>query len=184
MSKVYSHSESGINEIQRIGISQLLVRKQPVRRSGSKDKEGIMRRNKYIIFSIIGAVISMGLLMATTHSQETHRALSQIIIYRGELPYEGEIAERGVGITTFTLTVGEEMIITAQGVDEEGNDVPIWPTWKADKELSISVVEGRSKTAVVKALKEGVPVFFSAVYITDDGKKVTGEVMGEVKPEE
>lgn len=73
------------------------------------------------------------------------------------------------------------MTVTAKGVDAEGHDVPIWPTWKADKELSIKVVEGRSKTAVVKALKEGAPVFFSAVYITDDGKKVIGEVMGEIK---
>ncbi|GAF78095.1 unnamed protein product, partial [marine sediment metagenome] len=66
----------------------------------------------------------------------------------------------------------------------EGNDVAIWPTWKADKELSIRVVEGRSKTAVVKAPKEYAGVLFiTAIYITDAGKKVKGEIMGEVKPD-
>jgi hypothetical protein len=116
----------------------------------------------------------MFVLMPTAQSQEKG-ALALIIIYKGE------VAGTGPGITAFKLTVGEEMTVTAKGVDEKGNDVPIWPTWKADKELSIRVVEGRSKTAVVKALKEGAPLFFSAIYITDDGKKVTGECIGEVK---
>lgn len=91
------------------------------------------------------------------------------------------MAGTGTGITTFKLTVGEEIKVTAKGVDTEGKEVNIWPTWKADKELSILVVEGRSKTIVVKALKEGAPLFISAIYITDEGKKVKGEGMGEVK---
>lgn len=135
-----------------------------------------MKTHKHIILILVGAVIFASLFFSTALGQEKHGPLAQIIIYKGET------AGTGVGITTFKLTVGEEMAVTAKGVDEEGNDVPIWPTWKADKELSIRVVEGRSKTAMVKALKEGAPVFFSAVYVTDDGKKVTGEAMGEIKP--
>ncbi len=109
-------------------------------------------------------------------SQESSNAVEQIVIYKGDK------AGTGPGMAAFKLTVGEEIIVTAKGIDIEGKEVPIWPTWKADKELSIKVVEGRSKTAVIKALKEGAPVFFEAIYIRDDGKKVTGVVGGEVKP--
>ena len=135
-----------------------------------------MKRINSAISIIIAASVFSALLAATAVAQNQPGPLIQIIIYKGE------VAGTGVGLTTFKLTVGEEMTVTAKGVDKEGKDVPIWPTWKADKELSIRVVEGRSKTAVVKALKEGAPVFFSALYITDDGKKVSGEEMGEVKP--
>lgn len=135
-----------------------------------------MKTYKHNILILIVLVVSGIFLISTAAGQQKHGPLTQIIIYKGE------VAETGTGITTFKLVVGEEITVTAKGVDENGNDVPIWPTWKADKELSIRVVEGRSKTAIVKALKEGAPVFFSAVYITDEGKKVTGEVMGEVKP--
>jgi len=124
---------------------------------------------------LIGVLVLVALSITTAFSQEKHGALAQIIIYKGET------AGTGTGITTFKLTVGGEITVTAKGMDSEGNEVPIWPTWKADKELSVRVVEGRSKTAVLRALKEGAPVFFSAVYITDEGKKVTGEVMGEIK---
>jgi len=138
-----------------------------------------MKKNRFIIFSIVCAVILSTSLLLTLQAEEKCGPLSQIIIYKGE------VAGTGVGITTFKLKVDEEMKVTAKGVDEEGNEVPIWPTWRGDKELSIRVVKGRSKTAVVKALKEVAgAVFFSAVYITDDGKKVKGEVMGEIKPKE
>lgn len=135
-----------------------------------------MKTNRQNILILIVLVVSGIFFISTAVGQQKHGPLTQIIIYKGE------VAGTGTGITTFKLVVGEEMTVTAKGVDENGNDVPIWPTWKADKELSIRVVEGRSKTAVVKALQEGAPVFFSAVYITDEGKKVTGEAMGEVKP--
>ncbi len=135
-----------------------------------------MKTNKHIALILVSAAILMFLSSMTAYSQEKHGPLTQIIIYKGEA------AGTGVGLEVFKLTVGEELTVTAKGVDSEGKDVPIWPTWKADKELSIQVAEGRSKTAIVKALKEGAPVFFSAVYITDDGKKVIGEAMGEIKP--
>ncbi|MCL4512335.1 MAG: hypothetical protein M1470_14940 [Bacteroidetes bacterium] len=135
-----------------------------------------MKTNKHIILSVISAATLMTLLTFTVHSQTKTGPLTQIIIYKGE------VAGTGTGINAFKLMVGEEITVTAKGIDKEGNDVPIWPTWKSDKELSIRVVEGRSKTAIVKALKEGAPAYFSAVYITDDGKKVTGGVMGEIKP--
>lgn len=135
-----------------------------------------MKRINSAISIIIAASVFSALLAATAVAQNQPGPLTQIIIYKGEA------VGTGTGITTFHLTVGEEITVTAKGVDKEGNDVPIWPTWKADKELSIRVIEGRSKTVIVKALKEGAPVFFSAVYITDDGKKVSGEAMGEAKP--
>ncbi len=134
-----------------------------------------MKTQRSFVVILISALIMGFLMISVSLSQEKHGPLSQIIIYKGET------AGTGTGITTFKLTVGEEITVTAKGVDSEGNEVPIWPTWKADKELSIHVVEGRSKTAIVKALKEGAPLYFYAVYITDEGKKVTGEVMGEVK---
>ncbi|MEA2005395.1 MAG: hypothetical protein U9O50_03945 [Acidobacteriota bacterium] len=137
-----------------------------------------MKRSKNITLSMLCLFMLTGLMLSTAQAQESHGPLSQIIIYKGE------VAGTGPGISTFKLTVGEEMTVTAKGFDSEGNEVPIWPTWKSDRELSIRVVEGRSKTAVVKALKEGAPVFFSAVYITDDGKKVIGDAMGEIKPKE
>ncbi|MEW6508286.1 MAG: hypothetical protein AB1432_11130 [Bacteroidota bacterium] len=135
-----------------------------------------MKTYRHITIILNCIAITMFLSSTVALAQEKGGALDQIIIYKGE------IAGTGTGITSFKLVVGEEITVTAKGVDKEGNEVLIWPTWKADKELSIRVVEGRSKTAVVKALKEGAPVFFSAVYLTDEGRKVTGEAMGEVKP--
>jgi len=137
-----------------------------------------VKKTKSITLSILCLIALTALMMSTAQAQENHGPLSQIIIYKGK------VAGTGPGITTFKLIVGEEMTVTAKGFDSEGNEVPIWPTWRGDRELSIRVVEGRSKTAVVKALKEVAgAAFFSAVYITDDGKKVVGEAMGEIKPE-
>lgn len=87
----------------------------------------------------------------------------------------------GTGMNGFKLTVGDEIFIQAKGFDKDGKEVAIWPTWKADKELVLSVVEGKSKVVKVKALKAGAPLFISAIYIDDTGKKYTGEGMGEVK---
>jgi len=122
-------------------------------------------------FVVIGVMVLMGLAAGLSYAGE----LTQIIIYKGEA------AGTGVGINGFKLVVGDEMFLTAKGADAEGNDVPIWPTWKADKEISVQVVVGRSKTVKIKALKPGAPLFVTAIYITDDGKKVTGDAMGEVK---
>lgn len=133
-----------------------------------------MKTKKHIGLGLLTFSILILMMFMTIQAQEKHGPLSLIIIYKGD------VAGTGPGMSGFKLKVGEEITVTAKGVDDEGKEVPIWPTWKADRELSIRVVEGRSKTAVVKALKEGAPVFFQAIYITDDGKKVTGEVAGEV----
>jgi hypothetical protein len=135
-----------------------------------------MKVNKQITIPLMGAIILTTFLMSTSYSQEKSRELSQIIIYKGE------ISDTGIRVSNFTLTEGEEMIVTAKGVDQDGHNVPIWPTWKADKELAIAVVEGRSKTAMVKALKQGTNVSFSAIYLTDGGNKVTKTITGEIKP--
>ena len=126
-----------------------------------------MRRNGLIVGILLGVMF----MAALSYAGE----LTQIIIYKGET------VSTGVGISSFKLVVGDEMFLTAKGADAEGIDVPIWPTWKADKEISVKVVEGRSKTVKIKALKAGAPLFVTAIYITDDGKKVTGDAMGEVK---
>ena len=111
--------------------------------------------------------------------------LSAAAVYAGDLDmiilYAGDKAGTGVDITVFKLEVGKDMMITAKGVDKDGNDVPIWPTWKCDKELSVQVVEGKSKTIKVKALKAGEPLFITAIYIDDNGKTFKGEAMGTVK---
>jgi len=121
-------------------------------------------------------VCLLSLVMLTVHSQTKQGTPSQIIIY------QGDVAGTGPGLNSLKLAVGEEATVTAKGIDENGNDVSIWPTWKCDSELSIKVVEGKSKTAIVKALKESaVTTFFTAVYITDEGKKVTADGMVQIK---
>jgi len=111
--------------------------------------------------------------------------LAAAAVYAGVLDdiilYAGDKAGTGVGMTYFKLEVGKDMMITAKGVDKDGNDVPIWPTWKCDKELSVQVVEGKSKTIKVKALKAGEPLFITAIYIDDNGKTFEGLAMGTVK---
>lgn len=101
--------------------------------------------------------------------------LSQIIVYKGDR------AGTGTGIISFKLRPGEEMMVTAKGVDKDGKEVSISPSWQSDRELSIKAVEGKQQTAIVKAIKPGAPVFFSATHTTAEGQKTKGEVMGEVK---
>lgn len=122
------------------------------------------------------ALVSLVMLPAgTAVAQSADEALSQIILY------PGDAAGTGTGIGSIKLAVGEEMTITAKGVDKDGKEVNIWPTWKADKEFALTVVEGRSKTVVVKALKAGAPLFVTCIYKTDGGKILKAEAMGSVK---
>ena len=122
---------------------------------------------------ILAVMVLMGLSAAAVYAGD----LDAIIFYVGDKDKAGT----GVGLTYFKLEVGKDMMITAEGVDEDGKDVPIWPTWKCDKELSVQVVEGKSKTIKVKALKAGEPLFITAIYIDDNGKTFKGEAMGTVK---
>jgi len=112
------------------------------------------------------------------YSQET---IDQIILYKISDISVVSSSLTGTGMNGFKLYVNDEILIMAKAVNTEGKEVTIWPTWKADKELAISVVEGKSKIIKVKAMKKGVPLFITAIYIDDTGKKYTGEVMGEVK---
>ncbi|MBU4267413.1 MAG: hypothetical protein KJ808_00985 [Acidobacteria bacterium] len=127
---------------------------------------------------VIAVVAGMILAANTVFAQGT---VDQIIIYKVADPNTLSATLTGTGMNGFKLTVGEEIYVMAKGVDVDGKEVAIWPTWKAEKELSLSVVEGKSKVAKIKALQKGAPLFFSAVYIDDAGKKHKGEVMGEVK---
>lgn len=130
---------------------------------------------------ILLSAVAVLLLSGALYAQSLDTGVEQIILYKVADKMATSAPLTGVGMNGFKLTVGEEMIIFAKGVDANGKEVAVWPTWKADKELSVSVVEGRSKTVVVKALKAGAPLFVTAFYITDDGKKIKGEAMGSVK---
>jgi hypothetical protein len=125
----------------------------------------------FLITLIFLVMLPAGIIQA----QSADEALSQIILY------PGDVTGTGTGIGSIKLAVGEEMTITAKGVDKDGKEVNIWPTWKADKEFALTVVEGRSKTVVVKALKAGAPLFVTCIYKTDAGNIVKAEAMGSVK---
>ena len=132
---------------------------------------------KAIFLFLIGAMAMGFFLSAQTADSE----LASIVLYKVADPMATTASLVGVGINGFTLAVGEEMIVIAKGVDANDKEVPIWPTWSGDKELSLTVVGGRSRAVVVKALKTGAPLFITALYITDGGKKIKGEAMGKVK---
>ena len=132
---------------------------------------------KAIFLFLVGALA----VVPSMYAQSADSALASITLYKVTDPMATTASLVGVGINGFTLAVGEEMIVIAKGVDANDKEVPIWPTWTGDKELSLTVVGGRSRAVVVKALKPGAPLFFTALYITDGGKKVKGEAMGKVK---
>jgi len=127
------------------------------------------------------SVIAGAAMILALNAQSLDKGLEQIILFKVTDTMAVSTPLTGVGLNGFKLAVGEEMILLAKGVNIEGQEVPIWPTWKADKELSLMVVEGRSRTVVIKAVKAGAPLFVTAVYITDDGKKIKSEAMGSVK---
>jgi len=133
---------------------------------------------KKVIFLFLFCAMVMVSFM---YAQSPDLELASITLYKVTDPMATTASLIGVGINGFTLAVGEEMIVIAKGVDANDKEVPIWPTWTGDKELSLMVVGGRSRAIVVKALKTGAPLFFTALYITDGGKKVKGEAMGKVK---
>ncbi len=120
------------------------------------------------------------LAISLSFAQSSDAALSQIVIYKVADKAATASSLTGTGINGFKLTEGEELILMAKGTTSDGKEVEIWPTWSCDKELSVSVVPGRSKTVVVKALKKGTPLFITAYYLTDGGKKIKGEAMGTV----
>lgn len=136
---------------------------------------------KGILISVIFLIAASPCAVSALATQSLDTGLEQIVLYQVTDKMATAAPLTGVGMNGFKLTVGQEIIIFAKGIDKAGKEVAIWPTWKADKELSVSVVEGRSKTIVVKALTPGTPLFITALYLTDEGKKVTGEVMGTVK---
>ncbi len=70
----------------------------------------------------------------------------------------------------------------AKGVDSEGKEVLIAPTWKADKKVVLIPVEGKGRWIKVR-LKEApsVAAYVTVVVIRDDGKKISTDVAIEVK---
>lgn len=138
-----------------------------------------MKKNP-ILAALLFIIVALSPVFALA-PQAADAGLDQIVLYQVTDKMATSAPLKGVGMNGFKLTVGQEIIIFAKGLDKAGNEVPVYPTWKADQELGLTVVEGRSKTVLVKGLKAGAPLFITAVYIKDDGKKVTGEVMGSVK---
>ena len=51
-------------------------------------------------------------------------------------------------------TVGGTVVLTARGVDKEGREVDVNPTWKCDPEGTVTPTVG--KTVTFKAVKKGV----------------------------
>lgn len=101
------------------------------------------------------------------------------------LIYQGESAGTGTGLGIVKLGLGEKITVTAKGVDADGNEVCMAPTWKSDQELHISPVEGKGKTVEV-TLKESPSLmcFFEVVVEKKNGEKVTGQVTVQEKKEE
>lgn len=81
-----------------------------------------MKTYKHTIAVLIAAIVLVSLSTTPVLSQEKHGPLAQIIIYKGET------AGTGPGISVLKMTVGEEITVTAKGIDSEGKEVPIWPT--------------------------------------------------------
>lgn len=107
---------------------------------------------------------------------QSPNSLDSILVYKGETPGTGP------GISVLRLAVGEEVVLVAKGVDSEGKEVFIAPTWKSDKEISLETVEGKGRCIKIR-LKEApsVSAFVTVVVIREDGKKVSTDVAVEVK---
>lgn len=121
-------------------------------------------------------VISLMVFGFISSHAQAPGSLDSIIVYRGETPGTGP----GVGV--LRLSVGEEVVLVAKGVDSEGKEVLIAPTWKADKEISLLPVEGKGRCIKVR-LKEApsVAAFVTVVVIRDDGIGIAKDVAVEVK---
>ncbi|MCX8029626.1 MAG: hypothetical protein N2712_06490 [Brevinematales bacterium] len=97
------------------------------------------------------------------------------------LVYKGETAGTGPGIASLKLKVNEEAILTCKGMSEDGKEVLIAPTWKADKEVVLTPVEGKGRSIKAKLVKAPSGVaFITVTVITDGGKKVVKEIPVEV----
>lgn len=128
-----------------------------------------MVKKLLVLFSVI--VLGLVSLWAQAPS-----SLDSILVYKGETPGTGS------GVSVLKLGVGEEVVLVAKGVDSEGKEVLIAPTWKADKEISLITVEGKGRCIKIR-LKEApsVAAYVTVVVIRDDGKKVSTDVAVELK---
>ncbi|MFW6134695.1 MAG: hypothetical protein ACOC5R_03890 [Elusimicrobiota bacterium] len=102
--------------------------------------------------------------------------LDSIIIYKGEK------AGTGTGVDIVKLGVGETITVTAKGVDVNGNEVCMAPTWKSDEEIDLYFVEGKGKTIRAKLVEPpALMCFFEVVVIKENGEKVTAQVTVQEK---
>lgn len=121
-------------------------------------------------------VVSVAVLGFLSVWAQAPSSLDSILVYKGETPGTGS------GVSVLKLGVGEEVILVAKGVDAEGKEVLIAPTWKADKEIVLTPVEGKGRCIKLR-LKEApsVAAYVTVVVIRDDGKKVSTDIAIELK---
>ncbi len=125
---------------------------------------------KFLFVSLAG-LFGLACLWAQAPS-----SLDSIIVYKGETPGTGP------GVSVLKLAVGEEAVLVAKGVDSQGEEVFIAPTWKADKEIALIAVEGKGRCIKVRLTEApSVASFVTVIVIRDDGKKVSTDVAIEVK---
>lgn len=130
-----------------------------------------MGRYIAILLLVFGCVVGLGL----TAGAQAPDNLSVILVYKGET------AGTGPGIASLKLKVNEEAILTCKGMSEDGKEVLIAPTWKADKEVVLTPVEGKGRSIKAKLVKAPSGVaFITVTVITDGGKKVVKEIPVEV----
>ncbi len=122
------------------------------------------------------SVLISALMLVVCLCAQAPNSLESILVYKGET------LGTGPGVSVLKLAVGEEVVIVAKGVDSEGKEVPIAPTWKADKEIALITVEGKGRCIKIR-LKEApsVAAYVTVVVIREDGKKISTDVAVEVK---
>ncbi len=115
---------------------------------------------------LITTLLGMGLAFG-----QASNSLDSIAVYKGETPGTGP------GVSVIKLNVGEEVTLVAKGLDSDGKEVFIAPTWKADKEIALITVEGKGRSIRAR-LKEApsVTAFLTVVVIRDDGKKISTDI--------
>jgi len=122
-----------------------------------------------VSFIVLVSFCALGFTQASNN-------LDSIIIYKGEK------AGTGTGVDIVKLAVGETITVTAKGVDVNGNEVCIAPTWKSDEEIKLYAVEGKGKTIKAKLVKSpALMCFFEVVVVKENGEKVTAQVTVQKK---
>jgi len=115
-------------------------------------------RNK--IITMILLVFSIALLTGCA-------GMPKVNVPEIKTPVSGPLFQIQVSPGSPKTTVGGKIVLTARGVDKEGREVSINPTWKSDPEGRVEPSVG--KTVTFTALKPGV----CYVEVSQDNVKAT-----------